>query len=113
MQKTWQKFRQSSSVSKKPGIFPEKLKALNKIQLPMIWTFVTETLHTFSTWEGVKQGTWDFFKILFESSYLKKQKKTCFLYTHRNHFLKFLLITQDPKKIIKQKQNPKQPSNTL
>ena len=46
MQNLIQKFRQSTIVSKKPGILPEKLKALMS----------SETLHTFPTYQYLQKG---------------------------------------------------------
>ena len=40
MQNTIQKFRQSSIVSKKPGIFPEDLKTLTSSNYPTVQCFL-------------------------------------------------------------------------
>ena len=66
MQNTIQKFRQSLIVFKKPGILPENLVFLTSSNYPTVQYFFAETSHTFSTYQCVQKGVWDFL-ILFRS----------------------------------------------
>ena len=66
MQSTIQKFRQSSIVLEERGILSENLKTLTSSNYPTVQYFFAETSHTFSTYQCLQKGVWDFF-ILFRS----------------------------------------------
>ena len=57
MQNTLQKFRQSSIVFEKPGILSENF---DELQLSYSLIFFAETFHTFSTYQCLQKGVWDF-----------------------------------------------------
>ena len=59
MQNTIQKFRQSSIVFEKPGIWSENI--WSELELSYSSIFFAETLHTFSTYHCLKKNVWDFF----------------------------------------------------
>ena len=59
MQNPIQKFRQSSTVFEKPGIFYENLKTLTS--LPYSSIFFAETLDMFPTYQFLQNGVRDFF----------------------------------------------------
>ena len=61
MQNTIQKFRQRSIVFEKPGILSENLGTLTSSNYPTIQYFFAETSHTFSTYQCLHKGVWDFF----------------------------------------------------
>ena len=65
---------------------------------PTVQYFFAETSHTFSTYQCLQKGVWDFLNFIQMLSYLQKLKKTWFLQTR---FFTFLLITQDLNKIKK------------
>ena len=84
-----QKFRQSSVVSEKPSILPENLKTLMSSNYPTVQYFFAETLHTFSTYQCLQKGLWDF-SILFRSWVICKHWKrpgvhTLVFYTFMNN----------------------------
>ena len=60
MQNTIQKFRQSFVVFEKPGILSENLKTLTSSNYPTVQYFFAETLRTFSTYQCLQKGVWDF-----------------------------------------------------
>ena len=60
MQKTIQKFRQSSIVFEKPGILSENLETLMSFNYPTVQYCFAETLHTFST-QCLQKVVKDFF----------------------------------------------------
>ena len=60
MPKPIQKFRQSSIVFEKPDILPENLKTLTSSNYPTVNIFA-ETSHTFTTYECLQKGAWDFY----------------------------------------------------
>ena len=55
-----QKCRQGSIVFEKPDILPENLKTLTSSNYPTVNIFA-ETLHTFTTYECLQKGAWDFY----------------------------------------------------
>ena len=59
MQNTVQKYRQSSIVFVKPSILSENLKT-DELQLSCSSIFFAETSHTFSTYQCLQKGQWDF-----------------------------------------------------
>ena len=59
MQNLTQKFRQSSIVFEKPGILSENLKTLTSSNYPT--EFFAASSHTFSTYQCLQKGVWDFF----------------------------------------------------
>ena len=61
MQNTIQKFRQSSIVFEKPGILSENLKDLTISNYHTVQFFLTETLHTFSTYQCLQKDLCGFF----------------------------------------------------
>ena len=61
MENTIQNFRQSSIVSKKPGILSENLKDLTSSNYPTVQYFFAETSYTFSTYLCLQKGVWEFF----------------------------------------------------
>ena len=61
MHNTRQNFRQSSIVFEKPGILPKNLKTLTSSNYPTVQYFFAETSHTFSTYQCLQKGVWDFF----------------------------------------------------
>ena len=63
MQNTIQKFRKSSIVFEKPGILSEDLKNFDKLQLPCTSIIFAETLHTFSNYQCLEKGVWDFLNL--------------------------------------------------
>ena len=60
MRNTIQKFRQSSIAFKKPGNFCLKICKFDELQLPYSSVFFVETSHTFSTYQYLQVGVWDF-----------------------------------------------------
>ena len=66
MQNIIQKFRQSSIVFEKAGILFQNLKTLTSSNYPTVQYFFAKTSHTFSTYQCLQKGVWDFF-ILFRS----------------------------------------------
>ena len=60
MQSTIQKFRQSSIVLEERGILSENLKTLTSSNYPTVQYFFAETLRTFSTYQCLQKGVWDF-----------------------------------------------------
>ena len=72
MQNTAQKFRQSPIIFEKPGILPENF---NELQLPYSSIFFTETLNTFSTYQCLKKGVWEFLKFCLDLELFAKIKK--------------------------------------
>ena len=74
MQNTIQKFRQSFIVFEKPGILSENLKTLTSSNYPTVQYFFAETLHTFSTYQCLQKGVWNFF-ISFRSWVICKNLK--------------------------------------
>ena len=66
MQNAIQNFTQSSIVFEKPGILSKNLKTLTSSSYPTVQYFFAETSHTFSTYQCLQKGVWDFF-ILFRS----------------------------------------------
>ena len=61
MENTIQKFRQSSVVFKKPVILSENLETLTSSNYPTVQYSFAETSHTFSTYQCLQKGVWDFF----------------------------------------------------
>ena len=62
MQNPIQKFRQSSIIFEKSGIFSENLKTLTSFEnLPYSSLFFPETFHTLPTYQYLKNGVRDFF----------------------------------------------------
>ena len=59
MQNTTQKFRQSSIVFEKPGIWSENI--WSELELSCSSIFFAETSHTFSTYQCLQNGVWVFF----------------------------------------------------
>ena len=86
MQNAIQKFRQSSIVFEKPGIFSENSKTLRSSNYPTVQYFFAETSHKFSTYHSLKKGVCGFFYFIYILSYLQKLKKTWFLHTRILHF---------------------------
>ena len=78
MQNIVQKFRQSSTGFEKPGI-SLKFENFDELQLSYSSIFFAETSHTFSTYQYLQNGLWDFFNLISILSYLQKFKKTWFL----------------------------------
>ena len=95
MQNTAQKFRQSPIIFEKPGILPENF---NELQLPYSSIFFTETLNTFSTYQCLKKGVWEFLKFCLDLELFAKIKKDL---VSAHSFFTLLLITQDLNKIKK------------
>ena len=58
MQNTIQKFRQSSIVFEKPGIFSENFGNFDEFQISYSSIFFAETSHTFSTYYCLQNGKW-------------------------------------------------------
>ena len=58
MQSATQKFRQSSIIFEKPGLFPENLKTLTSSNYPTVQYFL---LKLFSTYHCLKRSVCDFF----------------------------------------------------
>ena len=58
MQNTTQKFRQSSIVFEKPGIWSENI--WSELELSCSSIFFAETSHTFSTYQCLQKDVWDF-----------------------------------------------------
>ena len=56
-----QKFRQNSIVFEKPGNLSENLKTLTCSNYPTVQYFFAETSYTFSTYQCLQKGGWDFF----------------------------------------------------
>ena len=96
MRNTIQKFRQSSIVFEKPGILSDNLKTLMSFNYPTIQMFFDETSLTFSTYQCLQKGVWDFFLFYLDLELFAKIKK-CLVSAHA--FFKLLLITQDLNKI--------------
>ena len=101
MQKTIQKFRRSSIIFEKPGILSENLKTLTSSNYPTVQYFFPETSHTFSTYQCLLKGSWDF--ELFRSWIILKKFKRPGLYTVV--FYTFIKNSR-PKQ---NKKNPKHP----
>ena len=53
---------------------------------PTVQYFFAETSHTFSTYQCLQKGVWDFLNFIQMLSYLQKLKKTWFLQTRFLHF---------------------------
>ena len=64
MQNTIQKFRQSSIVFEKPGIFSENFGNFDEFQISYSSIFFAETPHTFSTYQCLQKSVWDFFNFI-------------------------------------------------
>ena len=64
MQNTIQKSRESSTVLKKPDILSEYLKTLRSFNYPTVPIFFVESSHTFSMYQCLQKGVWDFFKLI-------------------------------------------------
>ena len=64
MQNTIQKFRQSSIVFEKPGILSENLKTLTSSNYSYSSIFFAETSQTFSTYQCLQKGVWDFLSFI-------------------------------------------------
>ena len=96
MENTIQKFRQSSIVFEKPGILSENLKTLTSSNLSYRSIFFSEASHTFSTYQCLPEGVWDFFKFCLDLELIAKIKKDL-VSTHSS----FTLITQDLNKMKK------------
>ena len=95
MQNAIQIFRQSSIVFEKPGILSKNLKTLTSSNYPTVQYFFAETSHTFSTYQCLQKGVWDFLFYL-DLELFEKVKKDL-VSTHS--FFTLLLITQDLNKI--------------
>ena len=98
MQNSIQKFRQSSIVFEKPGIFSENSKTLRSSNYPTVQYFFAETSHKFSTYHSLKKGVCGFFLFYLYLELFAKIKKDM-VFTHS--YFTLLLITQDLNKIIK------------
>ena len=88
MQNIIQKFRQSSIVFEKPGILSENLKILTSSNYPTVQYFFAETSHTFSTYQCLQKGVWDFLIFTLDLQLFAKIKKgfyTLALYTFNNN----------------------------
>ena len=92
MQNIIKKFRQSSIVFKKPGILSLSLKSLRRSYSSV---FFAETSHTFTTYQCLQKGVWDFFKFYLHLELFAKIKKEL-VSTHS--FFTLLLITPDLNK---------------
>ena len=66
MQNPIQKFKQSSIVFEKPGIFFLKIEKFDEHQLPYSSIFFAETSHMYFTYQFLQKSVRDFF-ILFRS----------------------------------------------
>ena len=98
MQNTIQKFSPSSIVFEKPGVLSENLKTLTSSHYPTVQYFFAETSHTFSTYQCLKNGVWEFFLSYLDLELFVKIKKDL-VCTHS--FFVLLLITQNLNKIKK------------
>ena len=61
MQSSIQKFRQISTVFGKPGVLSKRFKTLTSSNYPTVQYLFAETLHTFSSYQCLEKGAWDFF----------------------------------------------------
>ena len=97
MQNPKQKFRQSSIVFEKPGIFSENLKTLTRSNNPRVQYFLLKHRTNFLL-TNVYKRLFGIFLFCLELELFAKIKKTWFPHTR---FFTFLLITQDLNKIKK------------
>ena len=97
MPNTIQKFRQSSIVSKKPGILSENLKTLTSSNYPTVQYFLLK-LRTRLLLANVYKRVGGFFLLYLDLELFAKIKKGL-VSTHS--FFTLLLITQDLNKIKK------------
>ena len=65
MQNPKQKFRQSSIIFEKPGIFSEKLKTLTTSNYLRVEYFLLKFYSRFPTYKCLQKGVRDFFFVLF------------------------------------------------
>ena len=63
----------------KNQVFSLKFENFDELQLSYSSIFFAETSHTFSTYQYLQNGLWDFFYLISILSYLQKFKKTWFL----------------------------------
>ena len=106
MQNTIQKFRQSSIVFEKRGIFSENLKTLTSSNYPTIQYFLLKLCTRFLHTNVYKRVCVIFFYFVQILSYLQKLKTTWFLDTRFSHFYRpgfytLVFYTQDLNKIKK------------
>ena len=97
MQNTFEKFRQSSLVFKKPGILSENFKTLTSCNYPTVQYFLLKFAHIFYLPMSTK-GCVGFFSFYLDLELFAKIKKDL-VSTHSLFIL--LLITQDLNKIKK------------
>ena len=101
MQKTIQKFRQSSIVFEKPSILSENLKSLTGSNYPTVQYFLLKLCTRFLRTNAYKMVC-GIFLILFRSWVICKNKKRCGFYT-----LDFYIFINNSRS----KQNKKNPTN--
>ena len=92
MQNVIRKSRQNSIVFKKLGILSANLKTLTSYDYPTVQHFFSETSHTFSTYQCLPKGVWDFLKFYLDLGLFAKIINDL-VSTHS--FFALLLITQN------------------
>ena len=98
MQNLIQKLTQSSIVFEKPGILSKNLKTLTSSNYHTVQYFFSETSHTFTPYQCLQKGVWDFFKFCLDLELFAKIKKDL---VSKHLFFTLLSITQGLNKIKK------------
>ena len=78
-----QEFIQSSIVFEKAGILYEKENSY-EFGLPETLIILDKVLHTFSTYQCLQKGVWNFFYFCLDFELFAKTKKTWFLHTRKS-----------------------------